>query len=352
MSQISVVHYSPPLNNVLQQNNINNKQTERQIIVLRKQPHILPQPEDLRKDEVLLTNISKKKHKTEKPTKPNTQSISVARRNARERNRVKQVNNGFANLRQHIPNFIATAFESNSGRGGNKKLSKVETLRMAVEYIRSLEEILDMDADNSEIMNHLADLSYPSPSSSTSPSYTSQTNMSYCYQSLSPLAEDDELSNPGHLQQQFIKLTNTHSFQIIPSTVLENGENLDPTAVDDTILQDHSLLDPDLEFNVTSQDLSYLQSMHSSSSLSPGFYSDASLSPIQDSKSVPSSFPTVFNTPPEERERSSMLDIKVEIDCDTPVISLKTEHELPDEHKENITNVLAWWEQQRQNTGS
>ncbi|KAB7500649.1 Achaete-scute complex protein T5 [Armadillidium nasatum] len=55
----------------------------------------------------------------------------VSRRNARERNRVKQVSMGFAMLRQHVPQ-------------GNrkKKLSKVETLRCAVEYIKNLQSLL------------------------------------------------------------------------------------------------------------------------------------------------------------------------------------------------------------------
>lgn len=80
---------------------------------------------------------------------PAPQPASVARRNARERNRVKQVNNGFATLRQHIPPSLAQAFSppgsapSTSGRGASKKLSKVETLRLAVEYIRSLQQMID-----------------------------------------------------------------------------------------------------------------------------------------------------------------------------------------------------------------
>lgn len=81
---------------------------------------------------------------------PGHQPASVARRNARERNRVKQVNNGFATLRSHIPVSVAAALSSSAGSGGgsggrgtSKKLSKVETLRMAVEYIRSLQQLLD-----------------------------------------------------------------------------------------------------------------------------------------------------------------------------------------------------------------
>ncbi|XP_037099386.1 achaete-scute homolog 1a [Syngnathus acus] len=63
---------------------------------------------------------------------PLQQPHAVARRNERERNRVKLVNNGFATLREHVPNGAA-----------NKKMSKVETLRSAVEYIRALQQLLD-----------------------------------------------------------------------------------------------------------------------------------------------------------------------------------------------------------------
>lgn len=55
----------------------------------------------------------------------------MARRNERERNRVKLVNLGFQALRQHVPHG-----------GASKKLSKVETLRSAVEYIRALQRLL------------------------------------------------------------------------------------------------------------------------------------------------------------------------------------------------------------------
>lgn len=55
----------------------------------------------------------------------------AVRRNERERNRVKLVNMGFSTLRQHVPNGAK-----------NKKMSKVETLRSAVDYIRQLQQLL------------------------------------------------------------------------------------------------------------------------------------------------------------------------------------------------------------------
>lgn len=56
----------------------------------------------------------------------------VARRNARERNRVKQVNCGFEMLRAHIPSAAK-----------QKKMSKVDTLRHAVEYIQQMQMMLN-----------------------------------------------------------------------------------------------------------------------------------------------------------------------------------------------------------------
>ncbi len=58
--------------------------------------------------------------------------VQVARRNARERNRVRQVNLGFVTLRNHVPSGAK-----------NKKLSKVETLRQAASYIHYLQTVLN-----------------------------------------------------------------------------------------------------------------------------------------------------------------------------------------------------------------
>ncbi|XP_051899142.1 achaete-scute homolog 1-like [Pristis pectinata] len=54
-----------------------------------------------------------------------------SRRNERERNRVKLVNLGFTNLQRHVPQS-----------GAGKRMSKVDTLRSAVDYIRRLEVLL------------------------------------------------------------------------------------------------------------------------------------------------------------------------------------------------------------------
>lgn len=71
------------------------------------------------------------------------QAASIARRNARERNRVKQVNDGFNALRRHLPASVVAALSGGARRGSGKKLSKVDTLRMVVEYIRYLQQLLE-----------------------------------------------------------------------------------------------------------------------------------------------------------------------------------------------------------------
>lgn len=77
--------------------------------------------------------------------------VAVARRNERERNRVKQVNDGFDSLRKHVP-FLPD----------KKKLSKVEILRCAMLYIRDLKDIVeeyDHNNSNSKTRKHSEDSS-------------------------------------------------------------------------------------------------------------------------------------------------------------------------------------------------
>lgn len=174
---------------------------------------------------------SKKMTYTHMPYTTSGQPPSVARRNARERNRVKQVNNGFTNLRQHIPQPVIAAL-TNGGRGASKKLSKVDTLKMAVEYIRRLQDMLDDNeysegnSSNSSSTSTVSDGSHTSTSSyylgspheqqiqqplyseasaSPTPSFESESSLgnSYVaepatfkcesYENYNPMSEDEEL---------------------------------------------------------------------------------------------------------------------------------------------------------------
>ncbi|NWV30589.1 ASCL4 protein, partial [Grantiella picta] len=56
----------------------------------------------------------------------------IRKRNERERQRVRCVNEAYARLREHLPREI-----------GERRLSKVETLRAAISYIKHLQGLLD-----------------------------------------------------------------------------------------------------------------------------------------------------------------------------------------------------------------
>lgn len=141
------------------------------------------------------------------------QSQSVQRRNARERNRVKQVNNSFARLRQHIPQSIIADLTKGGGRGPHKKISKVDTLRIAVEYIRRLQDLVDdlNGGPSSASSNNLPQLnlcldetSSQSSNSSASSSVSSSLDRHHLYYSSSLLASATPTSTPTPtpLQQQ------------------------------------------------------------------------------------------------------------------------------------------------------
>ncbi|XP_030025438.2 achaete-scute complex protein T3 [Manduca sexta] len=86
----------------------------------------------------LTLDLSHKKH-----YKNGAQTASIERRNARERNRVKQVNDGFNALRKRLPATVVAALSGDAKRGSGKKLSKVDTLRMVVEYIKYLQGLIE-----------------------------------------------------------------------------------------------------------------------------------------------------------------------------------------------------------------
>lgn len=56
--------------------------------------------------------------------------------NVRERRRMLSINSAFEHLRQHVPTF---PYE--------KRLSKIDTLRLAIAYISLLQELLNTDLE-------------------------------------------------------------------------------------------------------------------------------------------------------------------------------------------------------------
>lgn len=180
-----------PNNCVLVAANMFSDKSQQMYTSLGKRP-LAPAPSVLTSNGAnQVINIPKKKYNYGSMPYPATQTVSVARRNARERNRVKQVNNGFSNLRQHIPQNVVSAL-TKGGRGSAKKLSKVDTLKMAVEYIRSLKDMLE-DNENStsagsssssyysESSQHLQSIPRSEASLSPTPSYTSEASSSINY---------------------------------------------------------------------------------------------------------------------------------------------------------------------------
>lgn len=198
--------------------------------------------------------------------------VAVARRNARERNRVKQVNNGFSMLRDHIPPEIADTFEQ-AGRGNAKKLSKVETLRMALEYIRSLERLLSLETSND--------------SGSSSPMYLGN-NSTFSEASL-PATPPPETQQPffyalkphgGVMEtqitiingQQYVRIPGTNTFQLVTHDVFENEENIHPSSEFTSTIQIHPpssplMIQPVNNLMGTAPSLNFVNEINSSTSV-------------------------------------------------------------------------------------
>ncbi|CAD7091339.1 unnamed protein product [Hermetia illucens] len=166
--------------------------------------------------------------------KSSPQPQAVARRNARERRRVKQVNDGFTALRQHIPEEVAVAFEAaGNGRGTSKKLSKVETLRMAVEYIRSLERLLEIDsndATNSDLLsNTVIKTESCTPPLVVSDGQCSESSYDPSADESATIYYADTLPDITTLNgQQYLRIPGTNTYQLITADVFENEENIQP----------------------------------------------------------------------------------------------------------------------------
>lgn len=280
----------------------------------------------------------------QKLTKSQTPPLAVARRNARERNRVKQVNNGFAALRERIPEEVAEAFEAQgNGRGSAKKLSKVETLRMAVEYIRSLEHVLAMDNENKSILDNTPETNNSSVISMTTPPPEN---------SQQPF--DDGLIIESSLPDltvingiQYVRLPGTNTYQML-TTFYENDENMQP------LLQSHSislLNQSDFSSQMLDPNIGYIQTplnVMTPASVSPSAYSGQSLSPVLHDIKREHCFVTLPHSPIDDKT-TVFLDSNHSYDG---IITLKTEVHDDDMLGENqplseesMMEAIDWWDQ-------
>lgn len=371
MATIGVLSYNMTHNNGLKQlsssvTNINNNNSPKmvksgatkrnsELNVVRRKQKILPLTESNSNIMNVTTSAktamkgAKQSASNQKLTKSQTPPLAVAKRNARERNRVKQVNNGFAKLRERIPEEVAEAFEAQgNGRGSAKKLSKVETLRMAVEYIRSLEHVLAMDNEHKSILDN-----------------TSETNNSSVISMTTPPPEnphlllDDGIIVESSLPDstiingmQYFRIPGTNTYQIL-TTFYENDENLQP------LLQSHSislLHQNDYSSQMLDSNIGYIQTplnVMTPASVSPSAYSGQSLSPVLHDIKREHCFVTLPHSPMDDKT-NVFLDSNHSYDG---VITLKTEvHDddmLVDNQplsEESMMEAIDWWDQTHNDT--
>lgn len=81
-------------------------------------------------------NSRKSSRRSKVTVSQNVRRHRQLRRNARERERQGRLNNAFDVLRGVIPDYL-------SGKGPERKLTQIETLRLATHYILALSEMLE-----------------------------------------------------------------------------------------------------------------------------------------------------------------------------------------------------------------
>lgn len=357
MATIALLNYTGcnmPTNNLKIKFEQNNHHTDtevlknREIVIMRKKQKILPLMESKNNNNnnnsLLKNNNPAKKIKliTSDEYLNKTPPLAVARRNARERNRVKQVNNGFATLRQHIPEEIAEAYEAAGGRGAAKKLSKVETLRMAVEYIRNLEQLLDIESYDGSNNSDDCNMSLTSETSSNInhsniDQYSASTDNSQFYENTILLSPDTEITTING--RQYIRIPGTNTFQMITTMFDENEENCPLNNEDITVIQQ--------PFNNDPTQLNYFNSpLHiiSPASVSPNSYiSGQSLSPVHGHIDVKNDVYSVIQPLNQQIiSYDGLITLKTEIKDEDVVLD-----EVAGLSDESVMEAISWFDQRQ-----
>ena len=101
---------------------------------------------------------------TPTPVKSKRQRNSLKKRllvNARERDRMRVLNNGFQALRDALPCYIADGH-----------MAKITTLRLAINYIKALNEVLNEEPPTGKpVTRCVPPLQHPVPTASSAPPY-------------------------------------------------------------------------------------------------------------------------------------------------------------------------------------
>ncbi|NWV52247.1 ASCL4 protein, partial [Daphoenositta chrysoptera] len=105
----------------------------------------------------------------------------IRKRNERERQRVRCVNEGYARLRERLPEEFA-----------GRRLSKAETLRAAISYIKHLQSLLDCHPLGSAGMGTLSAKDRPAPPSPAPPRERNSDGESRTSSASSPCSEFEE----------------------------------------------------------------------------------------------------------------------------------------------------------------
>ena len=151
---------------------------------------------------------------------------TVARRNARERSRVKNVNQSYEHLRLHVPSASQA-----------KKMSKVDILKHSIRYIQKLRAMVEA---NSECEDHQHQGLVPPQGSSLPPCPSSPCT---------PGSTSGESGYSSPLPQAFIFPSSTSSSTISTSNLVPSFQTSDtPSSLMRTQEEDDMILDVILDW--------------------------------------------------------------------------------------------------------
>jgi bHLH factor len=111
--------------------------------------------------------------------------------NARERDRMREINAAFETLRRAVPHISTSAHQNQHDSSGSEKLTKITTLRLAMKYIAALSQALQQPET-------LIQMSEVSASILPPPNSISNSSSSSCSCSLQLMSDGESLTFSEH----------------------------------------------------------------------------------------------------------------------------------------------------------